>query len=491
MTESKHHVGWSSRWTFIMAATGSAVGLGNVWKFPYVAGENGGGAFVLMYLACIAIVGLPILMGEILLGRHGASNPFSTMINTARESDASKLWAIIAVMGVVAGLLIMSFYSLVAGWVLDYTAAMATGQFSGATTESVDTYFKQTLLGDQKLQLAWHSVFTLVTVAVLAGGVIKGLGTSIKIMMPALFILLIVSFVYAVQQGDFAKGLHFMFDPDFSKLSAESLLIAMGQAFFTLSLGMSAMMAYGSYMPRNASIARTAILICILDTGIAIIAGLTIFPLVFAHGIEPSEGPGLMFLSLPLAFGNMPGGEIFGTLFFVLIALAAWSSSVSLVEPAVAWLSENTRLHRALSSAIVGVIVWTGGFACIYVDGIFDKFDFIASNILLPLGGLMTAIFCGWVMKRKIAKRQLSDLGYNQFNLWYATIRIFTPVGVIAVLLFSLGLISFKDDKNLEVIDVPTQQEHVIQASAESAPAAPVAQSAEPKAEPAPAAQPQ
>ncbi|CAA0114824.1 Uncharacterised protein [BD1-7 clade bacterium] len=442
-----------------MAATGSAVGLGNVWKFPYVAGENGGGAFVLIYLLCIAVVGLPILIGEIMLGRHGASNPFSAMIKSARESDASKLWAGTAILGIVAGLIIMSFYSLVAGWVLDYTVAMANGQFTGADAAVVDNYFNNVLLGDQKLQLAWHSAFTLITVAVLAGGVIKGLGNSIKIMMPLLFVLLLVSFFYSLNQGDFARGLHFMFDADFSKINAETVLIAMGQAFFTLSLGMSAMMAYGSYMPKSASIARTAIVICILDTGIAILAGLTIFPIVFAHGIEPSQGPGLMFLSIPLAFGNMPGGEIFGTLFFVLIAIAAWSSAISLVEPAVAWLSENTRLNRPVSAAIVGSIVWAGGTACIYVDGVFDQFDYIASNVLLPLGGLLIAIFCGWIMKRKIAKRELGDLSFNQFNLWYATTRVFTPVGVIAVLLFSTGIVKFNHDEALDLIESPANIE--------------------------------
>ncbi len=436
----KTHIGWSSRWTFIMAATGSAVGLGNIWKFPYIAGENGGGAFVLVYLLCIAIIGVPVLMAEILMGRQGRSNPINAMISLARQSDATKAWAIIGVMGTLAGLFIMSFYSVVAGWVLDYIIEAAQGSFTGITAEQAGSYFKSTLLGDNKLQLSWHSVFTLLTVFVVAAGVTKGLGNAVRILMPMLFILLLVLLGYSYSQGDFSAGFSFLFTFDFSKLTASAVLIAMGHAFFTLSLGMGAIMVYGSYMPDNASIASTAITVAFLDTLIALVAGMAIFPLVFANGIEPSAGPGLMFVSLPIAFGSMPGGVIFGTLFFILVGIAAWSSSISLIEPAVAWLDENFKINRAVSAAIVGVIVWFGGFACIYVDGFFDKLDYLASNIMLPLGGLLMAIFTGWIMKRKLAKNQLAGLSYNQFNTWYAILRVFTPIGVIFVFAHSLGL---------------------------------------------------
>lgn len=436
----KMHNNWSSRWTFIMAATGSAVGLGNIWKFPYIAGENGGGAFVLVYLLCIAIVGVPVLMAEILLGRHSRSNPINAMLTLARASDATKAWVFIGIMGTVTGLLIMSFYSVVAGWVIDYIVEAARGSFVGITAEQADSYFKNTLLVDKKMQLLWHTVFTLLTVTVVAAGVIRGLGAAVRIMMPMLFVLLLVLLGYSYMQGNFAAGFNFLFSFDFSKLTGNAMLIALGHAFFTLSLGMSAIMVYGSYMPDNVSVAGTAITVAFLDTVVAIVAGLAIFPLVFANDIAPGSGPGLMFVSLPIAFGNMPGGVFFGTLFFILVGIAAWSSSISLIEPAVAWLDENFAISRAIAAGIIGVIVWCGGFVCIYVDGFFDKLDFLASNIMLPLGGLLIAIFTGWILKRKIAKNQLNDLSYNQFNTWYAILRVFTPVGIIMIFAHGLGL---------------------------------------------------
>ena len=443
MSETQQHVGWTSRWTFIMAATGSAVGLGNIWKFPYIAGENGGGAFVLVYLLCIALVGLPVLITEILLGRAGRSNPVDAMIKHARASDVSKAWGLVGVMGIIAGLMVMSFYSVVAGWVLDYIFESADGAFVGKDAAAIGQYFETTLLDNHILQLSWHSVFTLLTMAVIAAGVNRGLGNAVRILMPMLFVLLLVLLGYSYQHGDFMAGVHFLFDVDFSKLSGESVLIAMGHAFFTLSIGLGSIMVYGSYMPDNASIPRTAVTVAFLDTLIALVAGLAIFPLVFAHGIEPGAGPGLMFVSLPIAFGAMPGGAVFGAMFFVLVAIAAWSSAISLVEPAVAWICENTKVPRPAAAALIGAVVWTGGAACIFVDGVFDKMDFIASNILLPLGGLAMAIFATWVMKRKIAKTQLKELSYNQFNLWYAVTRVFTPIGVIVVFLNAIGVFSW------------------------------------------------
>lgn len=438
---NKIHHHWHSRWLFIMAATGSAVGLGNIWKFPYVAGESGGAAFVLVYLACILVIGIPLLMAETLIGRHGDSNPFSAMIKASRDSDVSKFWAVIAVMGVVAGLLIMSFYSVVAGWVLDYIAAFSTGRFAGSDAAFAQNYLEQVLFADKEKQLILHSIFTVLTVAVLAFGVNKGLGNAIKVLMPLLFLLLIVSLIYSFQSGNFAEGFRFLFTPDFSKLTPGVVLEAMGQAFFSLSLGMGAIMTYGSYMDRQTSIAGTAFIIAFLDTLVALMAGLIIFPVVFAHGLEPTQGPGLMFVSLPIAFGNMDGGLFFGTAFFILIAVAAWSSSISLVEPGLAWLSEKTPLNRAFAGLMLGLLVWCGGAACIYVDGIFDLFDNLTSNYLLPIGGLLIAIFTGWIMKRKIAKTQLSALSYFQFNCWYASIRVIAPLGVIAIILYGLGVL--------------------------------------------------
>jgi len=441
MSNTPISIGWNSRLTFILAAAGSAIGLGNIWKFPYITGENGGGAFVFIYLICIAMIGLPVLMAEILIGRSARRNPVNATLQLARKSDLSKAWMLIGILGAITGLLVMSFYSVVAGWVMHYIIESASGNLNSISASAATQHFKEALHLNKELQLGWHTAFTLLTVAVVAAGVKNGLGNAARFLMPVLFLLLITLLIYSMNVGDFKQAVDFLFIPDFSKLNSQSVIKALGHAFFTLSIGMGTMMAYGAYMPANASIAKTAIAIVALDTLVALIAGAAIFPLVFAHGITPGAGPELIFISLPIAFGDMPFGQVFGCLFFVLILIAAWTSSISLIEPAVAWLCENTRLSRLLSTGIIGLIVWLGGVMCIYIDGVFGALDYTSSNILLPLGGLLVAIFVGWKIKRKIAKTELSDLGYNTFNLWYATLRVFSPIGILLVFAFSIGLI--------------------------------------------------
>ncbi len=439
---------WSSRWTFIMAATGSAVGLGNIWKFPYITGEYGGGAFVLVYLACIAIVGIPVMMAEVLLGRTGRTDPIHTMISLSRQNDAKAWWAIIGVSGVLAGLLILSFYSVVAGWALDYVVKAINGSFSNIDAGQAGQLFAD-FLSDPTQLIISHTVFIILTAIVVALGVTAGLGTAVRLLMPLLFILLLILLGYSLAEGDFNAGLNFMFSVDFSKLSGEAVLVALGHAFFTLSLGMGAIMVYGSYMPENASVAKTVFIVAILDTVIALVAGMAIFPLVFANGLEAAKGPGLMFVTLPIAFGHMPGGIIFGTLFFLLVSVAAWSSSISLLEPGVAWL-EKLGVKRWLATALLAGLGWLGGLACIYSNNwlddkegryAFEWMDHIASNIMLPLGGLLIAIFVGWIMRRSAARRALSDTANFWFNLWYASLRVFSPIGIILVFLHSLDVI--------------------------------------------------
>lgn len=437
MSTKKAPISWTSRWTFIMAATGSAVGLGNIWKFPYIVGDNGGGAFVLLYLLCIAIVGLPVLIAEILLGKNGRANPIDAMLKASRQSDVSKMWMGVGVMGALAGVLILSFYSLVGAWILDYIMQSAQSSFVGKTSTEVLTIF-ETLRNDTSKQLIWHGAFISLAIFIVAGGVIKGVGVAVDIMMPSLAIILVVLLGYAYMEGNLAQAAHFLFAFDFSKLNGTAFLEALGHAMFTLSVGMGAIMVYGSYMPENASITRTSIIVVLLDTAISIIAALVIFSLVFANGLEPDQGPKLMFVSLPLAFGHMSGGVIFACLFFVLVSIAALSSAISLLEPAVSWLDNHTPLGRIAAAVIIGLISWAGGIACIYMDDVFDTIDFIASNVLLPLGALFIAIFVGWKLKRKVAKTQLSDLSYLQFNLWYAVLRVFTPLGILAIFIYGL-----------------------------------------------------
>ena len=327
------HGQWSSRFVFILAAVGSAVGLGNIWKFPYITGEYGGGAFVLVYLVCIAALGVPVMIAEILLGRRGRQSPINTMTALAKEQGAPRAWAFVGWLGVAAGFLILSFYSVIAGWALAYVFKAATGSFDGMDAAATSELFNAAI-GSPEGLLAWHTIFMVMTMVVVARGVRGGLEKAVTILMPALFILLVIMVGYAMAQGAFADGVQFLFQVDFSKViqacemvdgrqlcrfTGEPLLVAMGQAFFTLSLGMGAIMVYGSYMPSQTSIVGATIVIALADTLVALLAGLAIFPIVFANGLAPGAGPGLIFQTLPIAFGAMPGGQLFGTLFFVLL----------------------------------------------------------------------------------------------------------------------------------------------------------------------------
>ena len=451
------HGYWSSRFAFVLAAAGSAVGLGNIWKFPYMVGENGGGAFVLLYLLCIALFGIPVMMSEVLLGRRGRSSPVNTMTTLAAEEKRSSAWRLLGLMGVLAGFLILSYYSVIAGWALAYVVETATGAFSGVSSEEAGEVFNNLISNPQRL-LFWHSVFVFLTMVVVVRGVSKGLETAVRILMPALFIFIFIMIGYAMLHGDFLESLKFLFAPDFSKISPEVVLKAMGQAFFSLSLGMGAIMMYGSYLPDDASIATTSFQVAFADTLVAILAGLAIFPIVFANGLEAGQGPGLIFNTLPLAFGQMTGGVIFGTIFFILLVFAAWTSAISLIEPAVAWLVEKFSITRMTSSAIGGVVTWVAGLGTVYsfntwskieifngtfLDGksFFDLLDYLTSNIMLPLGGILICIFAAWVMSEKSRREELKIKHEGAYKLWRFLARYITPIGVIFIFLHVLGVL--------------------------------------------------
>jgi len=445
------HGQWSSRWIFILAATGSAVGLGNIWKFPYITGENGGGAFVLVYLVCIAVIGIPIMMAEVLLGRRGRQSPIHTMRDLAKAEGRHKAWQLLGWSGVIAGFLILSYYSVIAGWALAYIIEAGAGSFSGQSAESVGKIFAELIANPQRL-LFWHTVFMLMTMTVVARGVKRGLEVAIRFLMPALFILLLIMVGYATSTGAFLEGLSYLFSPDFNKLTRAGIMTAMGHAFFTLSLGMGAIMIYGSYMPDNASIAKTSIIVAIADTLVALLAGMAIFPIVLSNGLEPGVGPGLIFSTLPIAFGQMAGGGFFGTLFFILLAFAAWSSSISLIEPAVTWLIENQGFSRVKASVIAGVLTWLVGIGSVlsfnlaanvtfYNKTFFDCLDFLTSNIMLPLGGLFIAIFAVWAMKKQSTVAELKLGDGPAYNVWRFCVRYVTPIAVILVFLNAVGLI--------------------------------------------------
>jgi NSS family neurotransmitter:Na+ symporter len=462
MTQARKsiHGSWSSRLAFVLAATGSAVGLGNIWKFPYITGEHGGGAFVLVYLACIATIGIPIMMAEVMLGRRGRQSPINTMRTLAQEAGADPRWSWLGWAGVAAGFLILSYYSVIAGWALAYVFRAMTGTFDGATAEGIASIFEQ-LTDDPERVLAWHTIFMVLTMIVVARGVRSGLEKAVRFLVPALFVLLLLLDGYAMASGAFSQGLEFLFTPDFSRIDANGVLIAMGHAFFTLSLGMGAIMVYGSYLPDRASIAKTSITIAVLDTLVALLAGMAIFPIVFVNGLEPGAGPGLIFQTLPIAFGHMTGGLIFGTLFFVLLVFAAWTSAISLIEPAVAWLVENRGVTRVHASVYAGIATWGFGLLTVlsfstwsefkplafipifHNSTVFDLLDYLTANIMLPLGGFCIAVFSVWVMKRDDSLQEL-DMGDGAgFRLWYALVRYVTPVAVIIVFLNVTGLVDF------------------------------------------------
>ena len=443
MSEEKKsiHGTWSSRWTFILAATGSAVGLGNIWKFPYMAGDNGGGAFVLVYLACICIIGLPIMLGEIMIGRRGRSSPANSMKSLAAEANTTSAWTLLGATGALAGLLILSFYSVAAGWAMSYIF----NGFQNITAESSSSSFNNLLSSPSSL-IFWHTLFISITVFIVARGILQGLEKWINTLMPILFLIILMLCIYAMQTGAFLEGLRYLFMPDFSKINPQVMLEALGQAFFTLSLGMGAIMAYGAYMPANQNIGRTAVSVAALDTGVALLAGIAIFPIVFANGLAPSEGPGLVFVTLPIAFSAMPLGILFGTLFFVLLSIAALSSSISLIEPGVAWLIESLKIKRTTATIILGFTAWfLGLFSAlsfnliseftIFGRNFFDATDFLTSQIMLPLGGIFIAIFVGWIMKKE---HVLEGLGFKEdfiFKAWYFSVRYIAPILVGLVFL--------------------------------------------------------
>ncbi len=446
------HGQWSSKWAFVLAATGSAVGLGNIWKFPYIAGENGGGAFVIVYLVCIALIGLPIMMAEIMLGRRGRQSPINAMRDLAHQARAHRHWQYLGWMGVLAGFLILSYYSVIAGWALAYVVRSLAGLFSGASVADVQQVFADLTASPERL-LAWHTVFMVMTMVVVARGVRSGLERAVRFLMPALFVLLLVLVGYAMTTGPyFIDGLAFLFAPDFSRITGAGILIAMGHAFFTLSLGMGAIMVYGSYMPQSASIASTSIAIVAADTLVALMAGMAIFPLVFANGLEPGAGPGLIFQTLPVAFGQMPGGRLFGGLFFILLVFAAWTSAISLIEPAVAWLVENHGMNRIRASIWAGIATWLLGLGTVFsfnlASGLtvfgktfFDLLDFLTANIMLPLGGLLIAVFSAWVLSRETTAGELALARPAHYRLWRFVLRYLSPVAVVVVFLHAIGLL--------------------------------------------------
>ncbi|MFC0632491.1 sodium-dependent transporter [Brevundimonas balnearis] len=459
---------WSSKAAFILAATGSAVGLGNLWRFPTEAGNNGGGAFVMLYVLCVVLIALPLLLAESLIGRHGQKSTIGSAVQLARQSRASPAWSLMAVIGLIANTAILTFYCVVAGWVVyfigvsgaDLVGAASAGEpLRGAFAERSTDQIREimpTLFADPALLVGLQLAFVATTVWIVARGVKGGIEKAATWLMPAFFLLLIGITVYAALTGDFAAAATFLFTPDFERaLNPAVLSSALGQAFFSLSLGGGAMIAYGAYASRDTNLGQTSGVIAFADTGVAIIAGLAIFPIVFSVGLSPDAGPTLMFQTLPAAFHVMPGGALVGLAFFVLAFFAALTSSVSLLEISVGWITEKFGASRVMASVGVGVLVFLVGLLSAlsfnlladqrpipFVPGFenanwFDAIDGVTGRLLLPLSGLITAVFIGWVADRKLvdAETGLSGAG---LAAWRFLIAWLCPLAVTAILVLGL-----------------------------------------------------
>lgn len=437
------HETWSSRFGFLMAAIGFAVGLGNIWRFPYVTGENGGGAFVLVYIVCVFCIGVPILMAEIFIGRRGRMSPPAAMRAVAVADGHSAGWQWVGYMNVLAAFLIQVIYCVIAGWVLFYLYKALTTGFAGVDgVQAANSY--DAMLADIPVLLFWTLLSLVLTGAIIYGGVQKGIERAVRIMMPTLFVLMALLVVYNAFAGGIAAAADYLLSADFSKISGATLLAAIGQAFFSVGVAMAGMMTFGAYLPKEVSITRSVLIIVFADTLVALLAGFVIFPAVFKFGLDPAAGVGLIFQTLPVAFAQMPGGYFVSVLFFLLLSVAAVTSMVGLIEPITAWLEEHRGFARHRSAvAVIAVIAVLSVFSILSYNlladwrifglAINDASDFLTNSILLPLGGLMIAVFAGWRISAAVAQQELG-LGDRFFQLWRLAIRYLVPPALALIL---------------------------------------------------------
>lgn len=454
------HENWSSRSAFILAAVGSAVGLGNMWRFPAEAGENGGGAFVLFYIFCVLLIGLPVLLSEVLVGRHGQANAPESVRRLARDSNASEGWSVLASMGVFAAFLILSFYCVVGGWVVYYIGVFASdlvqtgltgGAFEGRDPSDIEGLLPA-LFGDGGLMVGLNLGFLAITMFFVARGISSGIEWVAVYLMPLFFVLFLAITIYGAFTGNFSNAVSYLFTFDFSKLTGEVMLAAVGQAFFSLSLGVAGMMTYGAYANRDTNLAETSGIIAGADTAVALLAGLAIFPIVFAAGLSASAGPGLMFQSLPIAFQAMPFGSLIGLAFFIMVFFAALTSSVSLLEAPTAWMFEKFNMSRPVATGIVGFGAAVLGvlsalsfndmadfrplsFIPIFAEAnFFDALDGVTAKLFMPIGAILTCIFVGWIADARLIDQE-NGLDGALHQLWRALVRFVCPA-VLAVIMF-------------------------------------------------------
>lgn len=453
--QKSDRVSFGSKIGAILVAAGSAVGLGNIWRFPYEAGNHGGAAFILVYLACVFVLGMPIMIAEFTVGRRAKASTgraFGLLANNGK-------WNCIGMLGVLAGLLILGYYSVVAGWTLEYIVSSVTNGFADKKPEDFVVAFQE-FSQDPVRPIVWLLAFLLFTHYIVIKGVKDGIEKSSKIMMPVLFILIVVLAICSMTLPNANKGLEFLLKPDFSKVNADVFLGAMGQAFFSLSLGMGCLSTYASYFGSDTRLGKTALSVGVIDTFVAILAGLIIFPAAFSVGIQPDAGPSLIFITLPnvfqQAFGSVPFmARIFSLLFYVLLALAALTSTISLHEVVTAYLNERFKISRGRAATLVtGFCIVTGILSSLSLGiwdakffnlGFFDLLDFVTAKLMLPLGGLLVCLFVGWYLKRSVSYEELTNYGLQKatyFPVYMFILRYFAPIAITLIFVNELGWLS-------------------------------------------------
>ena len=452
MSHAPLHPTWSSRIAFLLAAVGAAVGLGNIWKFPYMAGTQGGGAFVLVYLATIFAIAIPVAAAELFMGRSGGGNVVHSTQHLLKTHRRSGRWHIIGWVSLPAAFLLMTFYAVIAGWVLAYIWRTVSGQIADVTAQTSGAAL-DALLASPGEMIFWQAAFLALVGGVLARELRAGLERANLIMMPLLFVMLLVIAIYGLIAGDFAGALRFLFVPNFEQLSPQVLLSAIGHGFFSVGVGAAILLTYGAYLNDRSNLFTTAALIGLADTIIALLAGIGIFSIVFSQSLDPAQGPGLIFTTLPIAFAQLPGGQMFAFIFFVLLLFAAWTSALSLTEVVVAWLHEEWRMARPRAVALALSGIFLIGLLSVFsfnlgsewrVPGfgersLFDVKDFIVSNILLLVGGLLMIVFTSWALPAEASRREMGD-GIGHF-IWFWLSRTIAPLGILWV--FGQGIWAF------------------------------------------------
>jgi len=440
---------WATKFGFVLAAAGSAIGLGNIWRFPYKAGQYGGGAFVLAYIISVIIIGIPIMIAEFIIGRSAQRNP----VGAFKKLRKSRFWPLVGWLGVLSGFTILSYYSVVGGWILKYIWESIFYFFQQGTSGVVFNGF----LSNPLEQVLWHALFMLITILIVLGGVTSGIEKWSKVLMPSLLLILFVLMVNSLMYPGAGEGIRFILEPDFSKLSSAGILEALGHAFFSLSLGMGAMLTYGSYLEKETNISSSALEIVVLNTIYALMAGLMIFPIVFTYHVDPQVGPGLFFITLPEVFARMPGGQIVAIFFFILVAFAAITSAISLLEVVVSFFIDELNWSRKKADFTMGLVIfllgvpsalsWSGlkGFTIFGNRDVFDSLDFLATNYMLPIGGFFIAIFAGWILTHgeKEAEIKRIENTFHFYDIWHFLVKYISPLAVFIILLQKAGILKF------------------------------------------------